>query len=388
MKEHLQKTYDRIAPNAETYDRMLQNVQMKARSQRIAERSPLKRFLTAAACVALALLLSGLGIAAYQKWRLPAPTPYTPDDNGGIYRIQSSETYTAPVTTSVTAPVTTTSSVESSVQTGTSAATSAGTETVPAALTDTDFILKAIDILNLVGLTDVKSEQLTVVRQENLYWVREEAEVHFTEDKNNTSVTFNAKTGALIGLSSIDWAIDGATACKNNAEAEKLATRYYEALPIPQGYVLTGCDKYDAQYWSFSFCREVRDGVYSWYEAAKIAVNPQTGRLTGCTTFYVPLLDDHEAGDVPLTAEETEEIARSCEYVHLEKYQLKSSELTVVLPNWWYTDKMAESMNAQSCDVTRLAWTLTFENPNSEFADRVIVYVDCYTGEILGGDAV
>ena len=380
MKEHFQKTFDRIAPNTQTRDRMLQNIQMKARARRTPEFSPLRRFLTAAACVSLALLLSGLGFAAYRKWHLPAPKPYTPDEGGGVYRMHSAETYTAPVTTA------------SAVQTGTAAATSSAvtsaqsTETAPAALTDEDFIRKAVEILQLVGLRDVQSEQLTVVRQEHLYWAREEAEVHFTEDENHTSVTFNAETGALLGLSSIDWAIDGAAACKNDAEAEKLATRYYEALPIPQGYVLTDCDKYDAQYWSFSFCREVREGLFSVYEAAKIAVNPQTGRLTGCTTFYVPLLDDHGAEDKPLTAEEAEAIARNCPHLRLEKYGLKSSDLTVVLPNWWYTDKMAEGLNAQSSDVTRLAWTLIFENPTSEFADMVTVYVDSYTGEILGGD--
>lgn len=380
MKDHLQKTYDRIAPDEETYDRMLQNIQRKTRLQRMPEHSSLKRFLTAAACVSLALLLSGFGIAAYQKWHLPEPTPYLPDENSGIYRIQTSETYTAPAAAA--------SSIQTSSTADTSGVTSAGTEMIPAEMTDEEFIQKAIEILDLVGLKDVRSKQLTVVRQENLYWAREEAQVHFTEDKNNTSVTFNAGTGAMIGLSSIDWAIDGAAACKSNAEAEKLAARYYEALPIPQGYVLTGCDKYDAQYWSFSFCREVQDGVYSPYEAAKIAINPQTGRLTGCTGFCVPLLDDHEPGDVPLTAEDAEKIARQCEYIHLEKYLLKDCELAVVLPNWWYTDKMEGSMNAQSCDVTRLGWNVTFENPESEFADMIIVYVDYYTGEILGGDAV
>ena len=126
--------------------------------------------------------------------------------------------------------------------------------------------------------------------------------------------------------------------------------------------------------------------MYSWYEAAKIAVNPQTGRLTGCSTFYTPLLDDHEPGDIPLTAEQAEEIARSCDHINLEKHELESCELTVVLPNWWFTDKMADSLNAQSCDVTRLGWTLKFENKDSEFADIIILYVDYYTGEILGGD--
>ena len=101
--------------------------------------------------------------------------------------------------------------------------------------------------------------------------------------------------------------------------------------------------------------------------------------------FYVPLLDDHEPGDQPLSQVEAETAAKACTEISLDGYVLRSADQTVCLPNWNYTGQ--EAIHAKASSVTRLCWYLKYERPDSEFADVICLMVDLYTGEILGGDA-
>ena len=66
-----------------------------------------------------------------------------------------------------------------------------------------------------------------------------------------------------------------------------------------------------------------------------------------------------------------------------------SAEPEIVLPNYIYSDYQSEDdeyKNYAYPSVTRLAWTVVFSKDNELFTDRKKVYVDLYTGEILGGD--
>ena len=378
MKREIKTAYQKAAPDPTTAARVYQGVLDRNRLEakpRGRSSLPRRLILTAAVIAALALLATG-GYAAYRHWRLPEPEPYTPAD-GGIYREHDRNEYTV-ANTEIALPTEPTA-------VGTADSDSpdpAGTEPV----SDEVLIQKGLAILNQVGMLDVRPEQLTVVRQENLYWGREEAEIRFNQGEIRTSVKFNADTGRFLGMSGIDWQLDGAVACATDAEAGALARRYYEALPVEQGYVVSHVEKYDGQYWSYDFSREVEPGVCNQYETVRVAINPVSGRLTGCTVFYVPLLDDHEPGQEQITQEQAEQIARDCPRLDLEGMTLTKAEIVIVLPNWNYTEYQ-NNPNRRASDVTRWAWALTYETPNSEFADMVILFVDCWTGEILGGDA-
>ena len=151
---------------------------------------------------------------------------------------------------------------------------------------------------------------------------------------------------------------------------------------------MTHVEKYDEQYWSYEYCREVEPGVFNQYEMVRVAINPVSGRLTGCTVFYVPLLDDHEPGQERISQQDAEQTVQSSLPELLDGMTLTKAEVMIALPNWNYTEYQ-DNPNRRASDVTRWAWTLTYEtlSSDSEFADTVILFVDCYTGEILGGDA-
>ena len=120
------------------------------------------------------------------------------------------------------------------------------------------------------------------------------------------------------------------------------------------------CEKYDEQYWTYDFCREVEPGLYSWYECVRISINPVSGELEGCHVFYVPLLDDHQEGDQPLTEAQALDVvrARGFDPDHCKELRIRK---VVETPNWIFSDQNTE-------------------------ANVIFILVDYYTGEILGGD--
>ena len=364
MKQTIKAAYDRCLPDeahrAELYARVLQTAQ--ARSKKSPAGRLIRRIALAAAITALLAALSMAGYAAYQRWILPVPETYVPNESGGIYAVQDRIVY------------------DNSEWTDQAHSPADEEQSADAAL-----LARALEILEQAGVETVSPERMTLTRQENLYWGREEAEILFDQGDIRTSVKFNAETGKFLGLSGIDWQLEGSTACATRAEADALARQYYEALPVEQGYQLIDCEEYDAQYWSYDFCREVEPGVFNQYEMVRISINPISGRLTGCVVFYVPLLDDHEPGQERISREEAEQIARACPFVDLEGYTLRSAEVGIGIPNWNFT-AYGSGPNHRASDVSRWAWTLIFEKPNGAFTDRILILTDCYTGEILGGD--
>ena len=380
MRNEIQTAYQTAAPDEAAAVRIFERVQNEAEARDTARKArPVLRRIAAVAAViaALALLATG-GWAAYQRWFLPEPEPYTPPENGGFYLEHERNEYTTPVPPDPES---------ASPDGGTAPVNISVSAADPEPLSDAFLMRRALEILSDAGMEGPTPESMTVVRQKHLYWDREEAVVSCTYNGLQTSVKFDAETGVFLGMSGIDWVLDDACACRTQAEADALALRYYESLPVQQGYVMQGCEKYDEQFWSYDFCREVLPGIFSSYECVRISINPVSGKLTGTTVFYVPLLDDHEPGEPSLTQPEAEAAALACSALDLERdgYRLQSAEIRVCLPNWYFT---ADSPFFKASNVTRLCWYLVYELPNSEYPDRICVMVDLYTGEILGGDAV
>ena len=351
--------YMSVRPDAQTRDRLL--AQILAQNEARPRRHPLRTALLIAAAVALLAAVAAGGYAAYQRWTLPKPESYTPTEHGGydvhtVTEYRKDEIDQAP-------------------------------EKEP--LTDEYFIEQAVAILKLLGKTDVDTGKMTVTRAENMYWSREEAEVLFTESDNLADVKFNADTGTLIGLSAMDW-LEGSESL-TDLSAEELARRYYALLPVPQGYELTNVVQYDEQFGSYDFCRRVDENLINQYQMVRIAVNPMSGRLCNLVVFDVPLLDDHEPGDTPLTQAQAEEAAGRCEGVDLSGFSLKSAEVQIVMPNWQYTEYSGEA-NLRYSKVSRLAWVLIYvreiDVDGELWEDQIRLYIDEYTGELLGGDAI
>lgn len=367
------ESYRRAAPDDRTREQILRRVLSSTaaspdeRTMYMKKRNITRVALTAAIIAACMTALGIGGYAAVQSWSLPDPTPM-PTGHEGNYDVHQTADYGEEVL-------------------------SAGSETEQTGgetdMTDIWFIREAVGILNAVGLADVSTEEMSVIRQNNLPYNREEAEVVFARGEVKTSVTFRADNGRLQHISSIDGFEELAEAAiGNDEEAEACARRYIEKLPVPQDYKLSHIEKYDACYWTLDFSREIEPGVFNAYETVRISVNPQNGRLAGLNVFNFPLIDDHGEEDAPLTWEEALEIGAGAVFGSREwenAFTVSKAEVEIVLPNWVWTDRW--TIDARYAENTRFAWVIIFENTGSETADMRQVWVDLYTGEVLGGDA-
>lgn len=339
--------YDASSPDPEAKRRMLAAIAQKEKKMK--KRSVTRLLAAAAVCAALLATTGAAGYTIWHRWFLPEPKTYTPTENGA-YEVHTSAEYTS--------------------------GGANGSEAEP--LSDGYFMELAEKILLTAGLEDADRSVMTVVRSTALRYGREEAEVLYSADKYHTSVRFNADTGALLGLGSIDW-------CEDPPEApgapEAAAERYYALLPVEQGYEITHVEKYDEQYWSYSFTKKTASGLYNPYQEVRISINPKTGRLTGCSVFCFPLLDDHLPGEEPLT--EAQAVGIAAEIAGDTGVKV-SAEIKIVLPNWMFTEHSGTNLGYS--EVSRLAWVVRFDSDGGVIATSTIVYVDLYTGEVLGGD--
>ncbi len=350
-----------------------------------AERPPVRRRrglrfgLLLAAAVALIGVVSALAV---QRWHRPQAQTYT----GDTVKVQSQTDY-----------------VERTDGSYEAVDGAAAEQTEDTARNDAFFLREAVRVLRLLG---VEKEEQTLHLQRELEerWNREQVRVSFpTEDGDEASVLFDAQSGYLIGVSTYHWA-EMEQQPMDEAQALQTAQAWYELLPYPQGYEYTAVNQFDEGAWMYMFGRNVTVSIageqltlVNDYEQVRITIDPRDGSFLMSNCFYVPLLDDHAPEDQPLGREEAIRLAQSVYARSLEDWQA-SAEYAIVLPNTFYDarESSTEPRAERAYDVTRLAWVVTFsttEEVLDEQTGEVIrwesarkVYVDLYTGEILGGD--
>ena len=368
--EKIIRAYDRALPPEEKklgilYAILRENraAAPSGRSDTMKRKTVWRTVLITAAVIAVFAALAAGGYAAVKKWTLPEPTSFVPGENGSV-DIHDSVTYR-----------------EEDLETAENGdEEDPGTSSAP---TDADLIREAIELLETLGMENVKSEEMTVTHQTQMRYPREETEIRFERDDIRTSVTYNSETGKFLKLDGFDSAMLPGAPCADASAAEACARSFYGKLPVEQGYSLTpGVDKFDEDIWTYEFCREVEPGIYNYYEMVRITINPKSGRLVMVNVFYFPLLDDH-GEDPPLTEEEA--VARVESLRDLREYKRISAQKGIVLPNWWWSDNSADLEYAK---VARWAWVLRYQAPNSIYSYDDEYYVDLYTGEIIGGGSI
>lgn len=278
------------------------------------------------------------------------------------------------------------------------------------------FLARAAAVLEAVNKEETQAAQLTLTRQINQSWDREEVEVTFA-DGGHGDVTFDARSGYLIHVTAFDREVPEGGTPMAEADALAIAQGYYDALPYARGYVFDYVEKYDDHAWSFHFDRPMEVELWgekltltSDYEQVRIMLDPCTGAFQLSNCFYVPLLDDHAPEDVPLTRAEALAVTVEAD-PSLKDYEVLSAAVAVCLPRpgglfpsavgemakeqgtedgteMAGTVEPDEMENPRHYTLTRLGWSLVLEyqSPDSPFASRVHVCVDLYTGELLSWD--
>jgi hypothetical protein len=383
--EKIIRAYEKSAPGSGTEERIWQNIFLKADAQAMSNRHTntsrklntdeppiliqarkdhpiLRFFLSAAACVAVMAAVLSLGYGAYQRWgRLPSHP-----NEASLTQPSISSPNSEPLT-----PATTHAETENLAPTE--------------GKTESFFLQRTLEILSDAGFTVLipETESFRILEKSDSR-LRDEIEVSWKSGGETISVFYDAEDGVFLGITGFDWAYSDAVTCADQAEADALATRFYESLPVEQDYKIAHCEKYDEDCWTYDFCREVEPGLYSWYECVRINLNPQTGEAKLVKIFYIPLLDEHKPEDEPLTEAAALEAAGFYPQLeqNLEKLESVTIKKAVTVPD------RADSSNRS--DVSRICWMIEYHKKESEdyIAGGGVKYVDYYSGEVIGYDVL
>lgn len=340
-------------------------------SQQKRSRLPVRILLVAA----IIAVLAATAVGAYVKWRLTQPETYT----GDTVKPQSQEQYTYDEATD-------------------HYYTPAGK---PAA-TDEAFLEQAAAIITQIGGESIDTSQMELVHELHERWNRNQVRITFILDEHDGEIVFDEATGNLISITRFTELPKTVENPLTEAEALAAAQAWYEQLPYCQGYVFSHLNPIAEDAWMYSFSKQVEVEISGEtvmlnndLEEVRISIDPRTGAFQISNAFYVPLLDDHEPGDVPISQEQAIQTALEATGIEDTSTWTITAKYGIVLPNWWWTDYLTIG-DTRAANVTRLAWVVTLERPegtivNGEplvIADLMEVHVDLYTGEVLGGGMI
>lgn len=337
---------------------------------RPAHRLPVRIVLLAA----VILILTATAVGVFVRWHLTPPETYA----GDIIKPQSEGQYTYDAETD-----------------------HYYTPDGEPAATDEEFLRQAASVIAVIG-GEIDTSQMQLVHERHERWNRDQVRVTFTLDEHNGEVVFDAATGYLISVTRFTDPVSTIAAPLTEEEALAAAQNWYEQLPYCQGYVYTYVNPIADDAWMYSFSRPINveiDGqtvtLTNDLEEVRISIDPRTGEFQTSNAFFVPLLDDHQPEDVPITREQAIETALAVTGIEDTATWTITAEYGIVLPNWWWTDYTPIG-STRAANVTRLAWTVTLERPAGTvvdgeplmFDDLMEVNIDLYTGEVLGGGMI
>lgn len=262
----------------------------------------------------------------------------------------------------------------------------------------------AKDITNKLGKTfgNVVSAEINIILSNNqMNW-------YITTD-NKIGVTIDSQTGKLISIS--DFSIDDTKvpSTMSKEEVQNVANEIYSDLGYKENeYVLKELKKNlitnDTNLWQADFCKKY-DGLYNDYECVRITFIPEIKQLSIYTLF------DYKTDNNPVKIEKEEaiEIAKAKakelgydenkikkinselkfekvnSYIYMQEEQNKENKQELINNDVSIQNTITYGYKIQ--ELVRKVWRIDIEY-YSEFTDINSYFVDCTTGEILGGDAI
>lgn len=239
-------------------------------------------------------------------------------------------------------------------------------------------ILAAVWDGNIPGTAEVSEEMDSISNHL-------EMELSYPIEDSGVAITFDKETGLLRRVSETQFT--GLLKPARYDSSESAARAWYAALPLPQDYPLHSVTGYGDDLLCYEFNKAVtlETGgapveLFSSYEAVRIMVHTDTGALHSAIAFDWPVFDGHPQKTAISEAEAVELAGGS-----KSGSETVSSQITLYHAH----DPIAVSdcPPERSLDYSFPAWAVEFRGTSDVLEDcGSVVYVDLYTGEILGRD--
>lgn len=228
--------------------------------------------------------------------------------------------------------------------------------------------------LNLLTLLSIKTgdvkkaELVNDVSNLSEYW-----DVQF----EGISVNIDSVSGTVLAISPFLRRVTPEQfTIKDNTLAEKTVRELYSTLQAPPEYKLKSLKMTGGgDFWTSTWQKEVIPGVFSKYESVNLMFASENGELMGYNLFNTPA----KSLEVKVTQEQAENTAKT---IAEEKgfSGFVEAKLEVEQPN-----SLLEG-SIQDADYVTLVWAVIYKNTQSEFSNTIVVYIDCSTGLVVGGD--
>lgn len=259
-------------------------------------------------------------------------------------------------------------------------------EEEPPALSEADYIASAEEVLSaILGENAPDAKTAEIADTPSVEPVSAEIDLSYSVGDGQVTITFDKETGRLTKV----WDNSHAGMIKpaQFTDTESAARAWYAALPVPQDYVLhprvvTYGD--DLLCYDFNRLVTLETGgepleVINTYETARILVYMDTGALYSAVFFYSPVFDGY-SDKTAISEAEAVEIAKKSRS-NIEDAAIDSEIVLYHTDHPVYTPKICSPKEFVKYSFP--AWAVTFRWDN-EFNTEIVMYVDLYTGEIIG----
>lgn len=220
----------------------------------------------------------------------------------------------------------------------------------------------------------------------------------YIDTENKISVNLDS-TGKLLSFS--DWSVDDTKvpSTANREQVEKIIKEMYLKLGYKDGeYELSSLEKNkiseDANIWQADFCKKY-DGIYNPYQCIRISIISEVNHLLMLNIFDY----EFENNPIIISQEDATQIAKE------KAIQLRNDKIIKNIDTKLDIKKMnsyvysREQYNNETSnindntfyktdDIIRKVWVVDITYENNMFTDKDIYFVDCTTGEIIGGDSI
>lgn len=201
------------------------------------------------------------------------------------------------------------------------------------------------------------------LKEEN---ITEENQTYWEINDNETKIKINSENGNLMSIMNKKESFSKSTSSKN--EVEKIANDLYKDLEMNEDYSLYFIEQFDDELWTAYFAKKI-DGIYNDYQSVRMTFAPADKEII----FLVVKDEIVENNKVLISKEEAEQIAKESVNCNI----ISNSCLQFIRPNDFFTNK--NYTQHKKSNTIKKAWIILLDN-------KYLVYVDCSTGNIIGGD--
>ncbi len=248
-----------------------------------------------------------------------------------------------------------------------------------------DYHSLAAEILTAVWDEDMP-EAAEISEEEDSISNRMEITLSYPTGDSSIDITFDKETGRLRRL--CETGFNGLLKPARYDGPESAARAWYAALPLPQDYTLGSVTDYGEDLLCYEFNKPVTletggepVALLNSNEAVRIMLHTDTGALHLVVAFYWPVFDGHSQ-KAAISEEKAVEIAKGPNS-HAGN-ETVSSQITLYHP--YDAIAVSDCPPERSLDYSFPAWAVEFRETSGMLDCGSVVYVDLYTGEILGRD--